>query len=197
MSDSSAVEDHHEHIIDQQQSQAGPSTSSTVRSSETKNAAPVKVGASSTPDIVASRELAVRMRRLELDRLQFETEKARKELEFEQRVLEITRQFALQDTCIPNQAEKAVAWLADTDRVGMATGAQRNGGGIGYPRSSQPPFTPTGSRGSYPPHYDPTWMCDQRAAQEQEYVAWRRAVENLKRKGYKGSRKSSSQTTPS
>ena len=74
MSDSSPVEDHHEQIIYQQQPQAGPSTSSIVRSSETKNAAPVKVGASSTPDIVASRELAVRMRRLKLDQLQFETE---------------------------------------------------------------------------------------------------------------------------
>uniref|UniRef100_A0A182PYU0 Uncharacterized protein n=1 Tax=Anopheles epiroticus TaxID=199890 RepID=A0A182PYU0_9DIPT len=178
LSDSSAVDDPREQIADQQEPQAGPSTNPTARSNDTKEAASRKVGVSSTPDTIASRKLALRMRRLELDRLQFKTEKARKELEFEERELEIARQVVLQDADSPNQMEKAVAWLTDTDRVGMATGAQRDGGDIGYRRSIHPSFTPTGSRASVPPIYDPTWMYDQRAAQEQEYVAWRCAVEN-------------------
>ena len=168
-------------VVQQHEQQAAPSTSSIVRNTEAKDATPGKVRVSATPDALAAREHVVRRRRLELDRFEFEAEKARKEIEFEERELEILRQFGQVGSS--GQVEKTVAWLTETDRIGMATGVQRDGGSAGHHRLSHHPLTPTGSRASFPPHYDPTWFYDQRAAEEQEYAAWRCAVDNSFTKG--------------
>uniref|UniRef100_A0A182PVW6 Uncharacterized protein n=1 Tax=Anopheles epiroticus TaxID=199890 RepID=A0A182PVW6_9DIPT len=169
-----------EQVAEQQEPQAGPSASSTAWTVgiETKDATPGSSGASPSLDSIAIRELAVRRRKLELERLEFEAEKARKEIEFEERELEITRQLARQDMLTTSQTEKTTAWLAETDRVGMASLTKRDGGDMADPRTVHYPTTPLGSRVSIPPRYDPTWIYDQKAAQEREYAEWRRAIDS-------------------
>ncbi|XP_053662228.1 uncharacterized protein LOC128711380, partial [Anopheles marshallii] len=135
------------------------------------------------PPPVLPRDLEVRRRRIELQKKELKLENARKNLELEnaRKELDIELQEIELEEEISDHSSRGQPPLNPIATAGVmatrtAPAPLRYDDTMADDARGRQPSTPVTAR--FPPKYDCTWEVDQAAAQEREYMEWRRAVED-------------------